>query len=223
MWDNLLPAFQHKQCILIDLHGHGSSPFAPSSAPSVALMAEQVRRTLESIGVPHYQLAGHSMGGYVGGKLLETDPALEHLVLLHSHPWADTAGKKQDRNRVIELLQTKAAFFIREAVPNLFAQPESHTAAIERYCNMALRMDPEAIGWAAAAMRDREDFTELLKAQPDSVSIVQGQLDPIIPNRALRAFAAETGCGFYEIPECGHMGQEENPEAVKALLLAILG
>ena len=122
-----------------------------------------------------------------------------------------------------ELVKTKASFFIREAIPNLFAHPERHQSAIERYCLMADHMQPEAISWATLAMRDRPSSETLLKTHHQRVSIVQGQLDPLIPNQELRKFAAAAGTGFYEIPDCGHMGQEEQPEAVKELLLALLG
>jgi pimeloyl-ACP methyl ester carboxylesterase len=223
MWDNLLPAFQHHRCILIDLHGHGKSFFNPALVPSIAVMAEQVRDLLDELQITHYQLVGHSMGGYVGCRLLDIDPGVEHLTLLHSHPWADTPAKKEDRNRVIELVKTRAAFFIREAIPNLFAFPEEHRPAIAHSCAIAERMLPAAIAWSAAAMRDRPAYTEVLKQQSTKVSIIQGQLDPLIPNLQLHAFADEHGIGFYEIPQCGHVGQEEAPEQVKELLSVILG
>lgn len=223
MWDGLLPFFAHHQCIVVDLHGHGHSFFDPELTPSVTAMAQQVRNLLDELQVTHYQLVGHSLGGYVACELLGMDPELEHLTLLHAHPWADAPAKKQDRNRVIELVRTKASFFIREAIPNLFAFPEEHLPVIERYCRIAEQMPPAAIGWAAAAMRDRLPYTEVLQQKASLVSIIQGQLDPLIPNLQLRAFAEEQGIGFYEIPRCGHMGHEEDPERVKELLQVIIG
>lgn len=223
MWDFLLPELSHKTVITIDLHGHGNSPFDPSLTPSIAAMGQQVMATITQLGLGHYQLVGHSMGGYVGCFLLENDPRLEHLILFHSHPWSDSPTKKTDRERVSELVKTKAAFFIREAIPNLFAHAEKHGSAIERYCRMADRMKPEAISWATLAMRDRPASDELLKNNHERVSIIQGQLDPLIPNLELHRFATTANIGFYEIPDCGHMGQEEQPEAVKELLLALLG
>ena len=223
MWDSLLPALNHKKIAAIDLHGHGSSSFNAAHSPSIAEMGKQVMEVITSLGLGHYQLVGHSMGGYVGCYLLENDPRLEHLILFHSHPWADSPTKKTDRERVSELVKTKAAFFIREAIPNLFAHAEHHQVAIERYCAMADRMQPEAISWATLAMRDRPSSEALLRQFPDRVSIIQGQLDPLIPNLELKRFANASGIGFYEIPDCGHMGQEEQPDAVKEILLALLG
>lgn len=223
MWDALLPDFRHKMLITIDLHGHGSSPFDPGCTPSIAEMSAQVMDLLTTLDLGHYQLVGHSMGGYAGCYLLENDPRLEHLILFHSHPWPDSPTKQKDRDRVAELVKTRASFFIREAVPNLFAHPNNHADAIERYCRMADRMPPEAIAWATIAMRNRPSSTELLQRFPERVSIIQGQLDPLIPNLELQRFAQAAGIAFYEIPDCGHMGQEEQTEAVKELLKAIIG
>jgi 2-succinyl-6-hydroxy-2,4-cyclohexadiene-1-carboxylate synthase len=223
IWDNIVPEFGDKQCILIDLHGHGGSFFDAEQPPAIALMATQVKALLDHLGISHYQLVGHSLGGYVGLELLRTDPALEHLTLLHSHPWADPETKKRDRDRVIELVKTKAKQFIREAIPNLFAFPQQHPEAVEQYCRIAEKMDPAAIGWSSAAMRDRPDYTDAVKKHPKAVSIIQGQLDPLIPNIKLGAFAGEHGVGFYEIPRCGHMGQEEQPKEVVEILRVILG
>jgi pimeloyl-ACP methyl ester carboxylesterase len=186
-------------------------------------MGKQVMEVLKAEAIGHYQLVGHSLGGYVGCYLLENDPRLEHLVLLHSHPWADSPAKKTDRERVSELVKTKAAFFIREAIPNLFAHATLHHLAIEKYCSIADQMLPEAISWSTLAMRDRPSSEALLQRFNDRVSIVQGQLDPLIPNEELRRFAEQASIGFHEIADCGHMGQEEQPEAIKNILLALLG
>lgn len=223
MWNQLLPFFAHKTVITIDLHGHGNSFFDADLTPSIAIMGQQVTQVLDAIGIGHYQLVGHSLGGYVGCYLLDNDPRLEHLVLFHSHPWADSPAKKTDRERVSELVKTKAAFFIREAIPNLFAHADLHQQVIERYYSMADHMLPEAISWATLAMRDRPSSEALLQRFYTRVSIIQGQLDPLIPNLELHRFAEAASIGFYEIPDCGHMGQEEQPEKVRELLIALVG
>jgi 2-succinyl-6-hydroxy-2,4-cyclohexadiene-1-carboxylate synthase len=223
IWNDITAVFPEKKCIAIDLHGHGKSFFDPELKPSLPLMAEQVRELLETLEIGHYHVVGHSLGGYVGCELLKSDPATEHLTLLHSHPWPDPDTKKKDRDRVIELVKTKSVQFIREAIPNLFAFPDEHPDEIATYSRIAWEMDPEAIGWSSAAMRDRLSYVDTLTEKASAVSIIQGQLDPLIPNIKLREFAEEHGIAFYEIPRCGHMGQEEAPERVKELLKVIIG
>lgn len=186
-------------------------------------MAQQVRSTLDQLSISSYQLVGHSLGGYVGCELLKTDSLLEHLTLFHSHPWPDSPAKKTDRDRVSQLVLTKSVFFIREAIPNLFAFPAEHPEAIKRYCNIAERMNPEAIAWSTIAMRNRNSSEQLLTDRAENVSIIQGQLDPLIPNLQLRAFAENHRIGFYEIARCGHMSQVEALTDSIALLTVILG
>ncbi len=186
-------------------------------------MAQQVRSTLDHLSISNYQLVGHSLGGYVGCELLKTDPLLEHLTLFHSHPWPDSPAKKTDRDRVSKLVLTKAVFFIREAIPNLFAFPEEQSEAIKTYCAIAEQMNPEAIAWSTIAMRNRNSSEQLLIDRAENVSIIQGQLDPLIPNLQLHTFAAKHNIGFYEIARCGHMGQVEAPADSIALLSMILG
>lgn len=223
MWKNTVSNFQHKTCIEIDLHGHGASFFNPAIIPSIAEMAQQVQHTIRELGVEHYQLVGHSLGGYVGCELMRTDDQLEHLILLHSQPWADSETKKKDRNRVIELVKTKAVFFIREAIPALFAYPNEHKKSIQAYCKIAERMDPQAIAWTTAAMRDRLSTVETLTNNANRTSVIQGQLDPLIPNSKMQAFCKEVGITYYEIPNCGHMSHEEKPHLVNELLNVIIG
>ncbi|MBI3239098.1 MAG: alpha/beta hydrolase [Flavobacteriia bacterium] len=223
MWDEIILHFQHKTCILIDLHGHGNSFFDPELPREISVMAQQVRSTLDHLSISTYQLVGHSLGGYVGCELLKTDPLLEHLLLFHSHPWPDSPAKKIDRDRVSQLVLTKSVFLIREAIPNLFAFPAEHPEAIKTYCNIAEQMNPEAIAWSTIAMRNRGSSEQLLADRAENVSIIQGQLDPLIPNLQLRSFAEKHRIGFYEITRCGHMGQVEAPTESVELLTAILG
>ncbi|MES2556326.1 MAG: alpha/beta hydrolase [Bacteroidota bacterium] len=223
MWEEFLPSFQHKTCILIDLHGHGKSFFNPKLPAGISVMAQQVRTTLDKLAISNYQLVGHSLGGYVGLELLKTDPLLEHLVLFHSHPWPDSTAKKADRDRVSKFVLTKSVFFIREAIPNLFAFPDEQPEAIKTYCDIAEGMNPEAIAWSTIAMRNRDSSEQILKDHPENVSIIQGQLDPLIPNLQLRSFAENHQIGFYEIARCGHMGQVEAPNESITLLSMILG
>jgi len=223
IWKNITDHFADKTCIAIDLHGHGASFFDQDAVPSIALMAEQVRTLLDTLEIGNYQLVGHSLGGYVGCELLKSDPELEQLVLFHSHPFPDNAAKKKDRDRVIELVKTRAKFFISEAIPGLFAFPEEHEEAIKTYSRIAEKMRPEAIGWSAAAMRDRPSYVNILSEKSGQVSVIQGELDKVVPGKELRDFVEKQQIHWFGIERCGHMSQEEAPEKAVELLKAILG
>lgn len=209
------------KAICIDLNGHGKSEFTDME-PSIAFMAEQVLDIIHHLGLEYPQVVGHSLGGYVALELFKQLPTVEHITFLHSHPRADSEQKKGDRLRVAELVKTKAAAFIQEAIPNLFHEPEKHTSTIQHYCKIAKQMNPEAIGWTALAMGNRPDSTVLLEQFPDRFSIIQGRFDNLIPADEMKELAEKTGVSYIELPNSGHMGHEEETDLCKEVLLSIL-
>jgi pimeloyl-ACP methyl ester carboxylesterase len=58
----------HHRVIAIDLRGHGQS-LPGSSGSGVAILADDVRTVLETLGVEHAVMVGHSMGGMVALQL----------------------------------------------------------------------------------------------------------------------------------------------------------
>lgn len=222
MWETTIAHFPNQLSLSVDLHGHGNSFFDETLTPSCRLMAGQVSALIDELKIEQATVIGHSLGGYVAAELLEFDTRVNKIVLLHSHPWPDAPAKKEDRNRVIELVKTKASFFIREAIPHLFAHPQRHKETIEKYCLIAEKMNPSAIAWSAAAMRDRLGYVEVLRQHCAKVSIIQGELDPIIPNIALRQWSNDNALRFEEIKNCGHMSHEEAPNDLIQLLKEFL-
>lgn len=222
MWNHILP-LDGIQAICIDLEGHGSSPINQETAPTINEMAEQVWKLVQEHQWQQAQIVGHSMGGYVGLELLYKNTSFEHLTLLHSHPWEDAPEKKKDRNRVIELVKTKANTFIKEAIPNLFAFPEKNKTAIETYIKTAARMSPEAIARASAAMRDRENREQLIVETPRKFTFIQGTHDRLIPRADTSNFCNSHRINYIEIAGCGHMSQEETPEILREILATIFG
>jgi pimeloyl-ACP methyl ester carboxylesterase len=221
MWDQLISALPIKACC-IELPGHGQSVLDEHEYPSIENMALKVSEIIQLEGFETSVIVGHSMGGYVGLELLNKTPTIEHLVLFHSHPWEDSEEKKKDRERVAELVQTKAAVFIREAIPNLFFQKEIHPDAIEKYITIADKMNPKAIAWASLAMKNRLDFSSNLIQHPEKYSLISGEKDKLINVELLASFCKENNISNVTIPAIGHMGHEENSEEVLKLLKTIL-
>lgn len=108
------------QCVLIDLPGHGRSTHKHyTSFQEIAL---EIDTLLKQLNIIDYGIVGHSLGGYVGIELHKLAGIKAYLILFHSNFWEDDAKKKEDRNRVIELVQKNKRRFIREAIPNLFME-----------------------------------------------------------------------------------------------------
>lgn len=224
MW-NVVKQIPGVRAISIDLNGHGKSELSHphSPFPSIELMAEEVVEVLNELNFSTVQLVGHSLGGYVALEVFKLIPSqIEHITLFHSHPWKDSEEKQLDRERVAELVQTKANIFVREAIPNLFYQPENHSIAVEYYIQMANSMKPAAIAWSSRAMKNRSDNSELVKNHPERFTIVQGKFDKLIPYNKIQEYCTENEISLMVLAMSGHMGHIEETERFSDILETIL-
>ncbi len=221
MWDELIPHLPVK-AVCIDLTGHGKSPIDFDATPSILSMAKEVEKVILHEKLKHPIVVGHSMGGYVGLELMKLLPGLEHLVLFHSHPWSDSEDKKRDRERVANLVLTKASVFIREAIPNLFHDPSKMENAIAHYIQLAEQMEPKSIAWSALAMKNRFDLAYLMEKNPEKFTVISGQNDKLIQVGLLDSFCKQNKISSIVFPNVGHMSHEENREEVIQLLNTIL-
>ncbi|WP_294672511.1 alpha/beta hydrolase [uncultured Fluviicola sp.] len=220
MWDELIPHLPVR-AVCIDLPGHGKSPVDFNAAPSILSMAKAVEQIILHENLKHPIIIGHSMGGYVGMELTKLIPGIEHLILFHSHPWSDSEDKKRDRERVANLVLTKAPVFIREAIPNLFSNPAMMKDAIDHYIRIADKMDPKAIAWAALAMKNRFDLAYLMEKNPEKYTVISGHNDKLVNVGLLDSFCKQHKISSIVFPNAAHMSHEENREEVIQLLQTI--
>lgn len=221
MWNEVLEDFPCRS-VCVDLNGHGESQLTEHSVPSITFMAEQVGEIIRKEKLENAIIVGHSMGGYVGLELMKRFPTLEHLILFHSHPWEDSVEKKQDRERVAELIQSKASIFIRDAIPNLFFDPQKNMHAIAKYIHMAEQMSPQAIAWAARAMKNRINNEQQLIENPSKYCFVIGEKDQLIPSKQVESFCSKNAIPVVVIKDVGHMAHEEKLRETKSILQTIL-
>ena len=219
MWENLIPELEERfQIIIIDLPGHGTSP--EPQAYTLPEVANTIKDLLEHLNIASLAVLGHSMGGYIALELKKIVEA--KVILLHSNFWEDSAQKKEDRNRVIELIKTKKNHFVSEAIPNLFSSinVEHCQEAIELLINDAQKMTETSIAQATAAMRDRvSNYNSIQNAD-----IIHGADDPIIGTEILGDEIEKNGIDakVYTIENCGHMSIWESKEELINILNHIL-
>jgi pimeloyl-ACP methyl ester carboxylesterase len=213
MWDYLNLDNLPIQQICIDLPGHGWS-FELLKTPSIELMALEVQRVLDHLAISSFSVVGHSMGAYVGLELSKMK-GFEHLVLLNSNCWSDSEQKKQDRLRVANFVHQAKSHFIREAIPNLFSNPQEQDQVIEALIKDANCMTPEAIAFAALAMRERTDFADFVNAHPENFTFIHGKLDRLVSVEELQQKVPNGNIHFLN---CGHMAHIEAGEEVLGIL-----
>lgn len=216
MWEEILPELPDIKAICIDLPGHGSSPLLTVEL-SLSSIADAVKETLQSLGINSFSIVGHSLGGYVALHLAaDTSLEVEHIVLLHSHPWPDGNTKKTNRNRAAKIVGYNKILFLREALPNLYYEKnvEQYQTKIEHLIESANNMSVEAIQETLFAMRDRKDKSTILQQFGSRLHIIQGEFDHLIETVEMEKIAAQYNNNYYLIRNIGHMGHDEAKEQV---------
>lgn len=216
MWEEILPELPGVKAICIELPGHGNSPLLTEKL-SLKSIADAVSKILTFLRVTPFSVVGHSLGGYVALHLVSDSLLnIEHLVLLHSQPWADDAIKKENRNRAAKIVAYNKSLFLKEALPNLYYQKtvEKHQTKVQHLIESASKMSTEAIQETLFAMRDREDKSAILKKLGKNIHIIQGEFDHLIEATTMENAAKAYNNNFYLIQGIGHMGHHEAKEEV---------
>jgi pimeloyl-ACP methyl ester carboxylesterase len=219
MWDYLNPHTLGLDCLYIDLPGHGKSPTF-EEVPSISNMAEYVHETLQHNQFVPDAIVGHSMGGYVALELLQLIDKPTKCILLNSNFWDDSEQKKQDRNRVIDVVKHNKDFFIREVIPGLFSKPTFFQQAVNDLISEACNMSVKGITDATAAMRDRKNNSELTKH--NEIHVIQGEFDALIPYDHVLEMQKEFPFNIHLIPTAGHMAHIESTDKTKEVFKSIV-
>lgn len=227
MWDYLSLEQFNFQKIYIELPGHGQSALTDDSDnPSLNFYAKEVQEVLSFLKIEKFSIVGHSLGAYVALILKEHNLGCQKVVLLNSNFWADSEQKKKDRLRVADIAFKAKKVFINEAIPNLFGQVELFRDEIEVLKEEAMKIEPESIAYAALAMRQRKDYTQMIAENPSDFYIIHGDLDRLVTTE----FLLEQTNGIFKenienqvivIQDAGHMGHIETSEAIVEIFTKI--
>ena len=219
MWKEIASAFADFTVYCIDLKGHGSSPEIKRDNWSIDDFALEILRLMQQEKKPSFSIVGHSLGGYVALSMArEQFKNIEKLVLLNSHPWADSEQKKKERTLVAQFVYERKNLFIQQVIPNLFLSPENHSEEAQRLINDAKEMSVSSIVQTTYAMRDRVDQSECLIHLGQNALVIQGEFDPLINATKMEAFCLANKINFKLINGTGHMGHIEAKKEVKQVL-----
>ncbi len=217
MWDYLPLQELNAQCIFIDLPGHGQSPLNDSAEiPSIRFMADEVLQVLNALEVNEFTVIGHSLGAYVGLELARL-PSCQKLIFLNSNCWSDDEQKRRDRLRVAELVYSAKKHFIREAIPGLFGRPTDFQNEINELIKEANHMSPDAIAYAALAMRERTDYTLEVVANPSRYVFIHGEMDTLVSTETL--LKRLPGITIHLLTNAGHMSHIESSGRVLEIFM----
>lgn len=232
IWDQQIDCLKaHCRVIAPDLPGSASSQLLVAQTPATPVAiegyADCIYALLEHEKIASCIMLGHSMGGYIMLAFAEKHPdLLTGIGLVHSTAYADSAEKKQNRTRGIELMETYGGQqFLKTTIPNLFghAFKQAHPEQIDGLIAMAASFSTPALQQYYAAMRDRPDRTHVLKSNPLPVLFVIGTEDVAAPmNDVLKQTHLPLNSYIHILEGVGHMGMWEAPVLLNQNLLAFI-
>lgn len=210
--------------VLIDLPYHGIHKHVELKARNLEAYAEFVISELQTADIQNYTLVGHSMGGYIGLLMLEKDPRMKQLVLLHSNIWEDSAERKKNRERVAQIVKKNKRLFLRESIPLLFKNRMKHNQSILTLISEAEEIQAEGIIHGALSMRDRKESHEIVRKNKDRCYFIQGSHDALISFEDAKLVWGQVGKinNFFKVPDCGHMSHFERPRVLRIVLETII-
>ncbi len=206
--------------ILIDLPGHGKSLNEDDKEPSIEHMSLKVLEILLELKVTTFSIVGHSMGGYVALSLKKISLTnnkfnCQKIVLLNSNFWVDSDQKKVDRLRVAEIVFKNKELFLQTAIPNLFSDSSKYLNQILLLLNEALLINEHAIAYASLAMRNRENFTDLVKAKAFDFFVIQGEKDAIVTFDRMESEIGDIELSYLKVKNVGHMAHIQSPKVIQ--------
>jgi len=213
---------RHFRVIAIDLPGCGETPCIGYVHP-MELMAECVKTVLDSLGLRRYVMVGHSMGGYVALAFTELFPDhLSGLCLFHSHPYADSAEKKVDREKAVVLVKKDPKHYVNEVITSLFA-PDNLSLFkddVRELKQIARRTTRQGIVNALEGMKERPKRDWLLQYAGYPVLLILGKKDRIVPNELLlRQTSGLKHVQILMLEKAGHMGFIEEKKLTQDSLI----
>jgi len=212
--------------LAVDLRGHGESGGAPRAFTAREL-AEDLRAVLDADGVARALIVGTSLGATAAALLALAHPGrVRGLVLLSATPRAASAG---DRLRFAALAAVIRALGPGPVLPAILGQllgasyrarePEG-VARVAAQIRAARRGD---LARAIGAWVGRPALTDRLAEIRAPTRVVVGDEDTACPRDRGEALAAGLPAAtLLEIRGAGHSAQLERPEAVAAVIEAML-
>jgi len=225
MWDVFKVAFLKDYSVICpDLPGFGLSDAREQI--SMENMAAAINEILEKEEIDSCCFVGHSMGGYVAMAFAELYPKkLSGLCLFHSHPFADTDDKKENRKKTIDFMRRwGSGAFVAELIPKLFKKDFAlkNTELVLSMIRKAEKYPQTGIIAATNAMIERPDRSEIIRHLKCPQLFIIGEYDEAIPaDFSIAQKSLRPDSISYTLP-IAHMGMFEAEYETKQIISSFL-
>lgn len=220
LWEGQLEGLKDiRRVVAVDLRGRGKSEAKPNGW-SVDLYADDVAKTIESLGSEPADIAGLSMGGYVVFALLRRHPEMvRSVILIDTKAGDDPPEAKEGREKTAATVREQGTLAVAEGLIPKLVSPGASQEVKKKALAMAKNTPGETVAADALAMRDRPDSTSDLGMIKVPAVVIHGEDDQLMPVAGAKEMAdLIPGAKFVTIPRAGHLAPLENPLAVNDAL-----
>jgi pimeloyl-ACP methyl ester carboxylesterase len=224
IWDPVVPLLaREREVIALDLPGFGSAPSLPAEVePTAAALAAALRDELAGRGIESFDVAGNSLGAWVGLELGRIGAARSVTCLSPAGLWRKPIGPAEGTSRIwarrlrpLAPLALRIAPLRRRALLTFSAHPDRIPAAAGRELVLGW-IDADGYDGANKAMR--EHVFEPAGYPPEvPVTIAWAEEDQLVGPP--RPECRPAGARFLVLPGVGHTPMWDDPELVAQTIL----
>ncbi|MEU0469916.1 alpha/beta fold hydrolase [Amycolatopsis sp. NPDC006131] len=209
-----------------DQRGLGRTPLPGTDRePSLDDAGRDVIALLDKLELEQVVLGGCSMGGYVTMAVLRAAPErVAGLVLIDTKATADAPEAAQARRDLAQRAESEGVtgWLADAMLPNVLSVETRQTRpdVVETVRDLIDSQPPAGVAWAARAMANRPDSTELLAATDVPALVIVGEDDGLTPPDGAQAMAETLPSGeLVVVPQAGHLTPLEAPAMVAEAIL----
>jgi pimeloyl-ACP methyl ester carboxylesterase len=230
VWRPVLAALEaERDVVAIDLPGFGgSAPLPAGTEPSPAALAGAVAGFLDELGLDGVDVAGNSLGGWVGLELARAGRARSVCALSPAGFW----NRREADFATLSLRNARAAARLTRGVaPRLHRHAAVRRAALWQFNARGERLAPGEAVASLGNLADCPGFPATLRAMHTRavsgcdeirvpVTIAWAEKDRLLPRRQhARARAALPRARHLTLFGCGHVPTWDDPELVARTIL----
>ncbi|WP_343673866.1 alpha/beta hydrolase [Paraburkholderia heleia] len=227
-WVQQLEAFGGARRVLAwDAPGYGASTPVASASPVAADYARVLADWLDALRIARCALVGHSLGAIMAGAFAAAHPERVAGLLLISpaagYGAADESVRAEKRDaRLAMLAELGAQGLAQQRSANMLSPHADAASCAWVRWNMA-RIVPHGYAQATHLLANADlaaDLARCVGKLPMTVAV--GAQDTITPPEACERLAQVAHATFHTVPNAGHAGYIEQPQAYRTLIESTL-